>query len=63
MLKYGADVTITDDHGKTPVDVAQTRKMKHTLKDAWTAAKKGSNPSADEAVNVNSKPGIDEVMI
>ncbi|CAG5117599.1 unnamed protein product, partial [Candidula unifasciata] len=63
LLKYGADVTITDDHGLTPFDVAKTRKMKHTLKEALMAAKKGSAPSTDDAVNINTKPVIAEVMM
>ncbi|KAK7480430.1 hypothetical protein BaRGS_00028349 [Batillaria attramentaria] len=38
LLQNGADVTLTDDRGLTPVDLAKTRKMKTTLKEAWTEA-------------------------
>ncbi|XP_067654331.1 uncharacterized protein [Haliotis asinina] len=35
LLERGADVTVTDDRGLTAVDLAKTRKMKTTLKEAW----------------------------
>lgn len=38
LLKHGADVTMTDDMGKTPLDLAKGKKMKSTLKEAWTEA-------------------------
>ena len=38
LLHHGADVTLTDDRGLTPVDLAKTRKMKNTLREAWTEA-------------------------
>ncbi len=38
LLEHGADVTLVDDSGLTPVDVAKTKKVKGTLKQAWTEA-------------------------
>ncbi|ESO90584.1 hypothetical protein LOTGIDRAFT_176806, partial [Lottia gigantea] len=38
LLQNGADVTIIDDQGKSPVDLAKSKKMKSTLKEAWTEA-------------------------
>jgi hypothetical protein len=43
LLEHGADVTLTDDRGRTPVDLAKTRKMKTTLKEAWTEATQGAS--------------------
>ena len=38
LLKHGADVTIVDENGLTPVEVAKTKKIKSTLKQAWAEA-------------------------
>ena len=38
LLQHGADVTLVDDSGHTPLDVAKTKKVKSTLKQAWTDA-------------------------
>ncbi|CAH3199065.1 unnamed protein product, partial [Porites evermanni] len=35
LLDHGADVTITDDNGLSPVDVARGRKVQTVLRDAW----------------------------
>ncbi|KAK7099181.1 uncharacterized protein [Littorina saxatilis] len=48
LLQHGADVTLTDDRGFTPVDLAKTRKMKMTLKEAWTEATQ-NNPTPELA--------------
>ncbi|KAL5007408.1 hypothetical protein ScPMuIL_016214 [Solemya velum] len=39
LLNHGGDVTLTDDRGLTPVDLARSRKMKNTLKEAWSEIK------------------------
>ena len=44
LLQRGADVTLTDDRGLTPVDLAKTRKMKTTLKEAWAEATQNNAP-------------------
>lgn len=44
LLQHGADVTLTDDRGLTPVDLAKTRKMKTTLKEAWAEATQNNSP-------------------
>ena len=36
LLEYGANVTLTDDRGLTPLDFAKSRKMKNKLREAWT---------------------------
>ena len=36
LLDYGANVTLTDDRGLTPLDFAKSRKMKNKLREAWT---------------------------
>ncbi|KAK3101844.1 hypothetical protein FSP39_006765 [Pinctada imbricata] len=38
LLKHGADITMVDDTGLTALDLARGRKMKATLKEAWTEA-------------------------
>lgn len=38
LLKGGADVTMVDENGLTPVEVAKTKKIKSTLKQAWAEA-------------------------
>ena len=45
LLKHGADVTVVDDSGLTPVDVAKSKRVKATLKQAWAKAteKKGGS--------------------
>ena len=37
-------MTLTDDRGLTPVDLAKTRKMKTTLKEAWAEATQNNSP-------------------
>ncbi|XP_071851375.1 uncharacterized protein [Apostichopus japonicus] len=47
LLDRGADVTLVDDRGNTPMDLANNRKMRATLKEAWTDAtqtRRGSTP-------------------
>jgi hypothetical protein len=44
LLQKGADVTLYDDSGLTPVDVAKTKKVKATLKHAWTEATQNREP-------------------
>lgn len=60
LLKYGADVTITDDRGLTPVDVAKTKKMKNTLREAWVAVTKRNSHPSPEVANTSSKAIADE---
>lgn len=36
LLEHGANVTLTDDRGLTPLDFAKTRKMRKRLQEAWT---------------------------
>jgi len=36
LLEQGADVTLVDDTGLTPLDAAKNKKVKATLKAAWT---------------------------
>ncbi len=38
LLEHGANVTLTDDRGLNPVDLAKTRKMRKKLQEAWTEA-------------------------
>ena len=38
LLEYGANVTLVDDSGLSPVEVAKTKTVKSTLKQAWTEA-------------------------
>ena len=44
LLQHGADVTLVDGSGLTPVDVAKTKKVKDTLKYAWSEATQGKEP-------------------
>ena len=44
LLQRGADVTLYDDSGLTPVDVAKTKKVKATLKHAWAEATQSREP-------------------
>ncbi|ELU16238.1 hypothetical protein CAPTEDRAFT_194722 [Capitella teleta] len=44
LLRKGADVMLYDDSGLTPVDVAKTKKVKATLKHAWTEATQHREP-------------------
>ena len=60
LLKHGADVTIVDDSGLTPVDVAKTKKVKVTLKQAWTEAtqcqaRRNLGPVRDSALRRSSE--------
>lgn len=48
LLHHGGDVTLTDDRGLMPVDLARSRKMKNTLKEAWNE-KKQKQPVANLA--------------
>ena len=38
LLEHGADVTIVDELGKTPLDITKSKKVKATIKAAWTEA-------------------------
>ena len=38
LLRHGADVTLVDDAGLTPADVAKTKRVRTTLRQAWVAA-------------------------
>ena len=46
LLSHDADVTLTDDGGLTPVDMAKTKKVKVTLREAWTEATQGVSTAA-----------------
>ena len=48
-------MTLTDDRGLTPVDLAKTRKLKAILKEAWTEATQSS--SQPELAPVKTNPG------
>ena len=53
LLKHGADVTIVDENGLTPVEVAKTKKIKSTLKQAWAEATEyKSHPKGSEVKSV-----------
>ena len=54
LLDHGADVLSTDDRGMTPLDLAKSRKMKMTLKEAWTEASKTLETGSE--VSVGSIP-------
>ncbi|KAL4224924.1 hypothetical protein ACF0H5_015620 [Mactra antiquata] len=47
LLEHGANVTLTDDRGLTPLDFAKTRKMKKRLQEAWA-----------EVVNTKPAPNL-----
>ena len=44
LLQHGADVRIVDDSGLTCVDVAKTKRVKNTLREAWTEVTQGTTP-------------------
>ncbi|KAK6190356.1 hypothetical protein SNE40_002244 [Patella caerulea] len=46
LLENGADVTLVDDQGNSAVDLAKSKKMRTTLKEAWSeATQKKSSPN------------------
>ncbi|XP_035828667.1 uncharacterized protein LOC101859978 [Aplysia californica] len=56
LLNRGADVQLVDDRGLTPLDLAKTRKMKVTLKEAWTEATKvQATEAGPETTTPNNK--------
>ncbi len=57
LLEYGADVTIVDDSGLTPVDVAKTKRVKATLKQAWSDATQGKIEKNLRPVRLSSGDG------
>jgi len=57
LLKHGADVTMIDENGLTPVEVAKTKKIKSTLKQAWAEATEYKPPAKTaQDSGANSKP-------
>ncbi|PVD33929.1 hypothetical protein C0Q70_05191 [Pomacea canaliculata] len=55
LLQHGADITLTDDRGMTAVDLAKTRKMKTTLREAWAEATQKCKPAELGPVRVTSR--------
>ncbi|XP_041365735.1 uncharacterized protein LOC121380819 [Gigantopelta aegis] len=55
LLQHGADVTLTDDSGLRAVDLAKSRKMKTTLKEAWTEANDKKQPTNLSPVRAPSR--------
>lgn len=55
LLKHGANVTLTDDRGLTPLDLARGRKMKSTLKEAWRDAAQVHTPTNLAPVKVPNR--------
>lgn len=55
LLQHGADITLTDDRGMTAVDLAKTRKMKTTLREAWAEATQKCKPAELGPVRLTSR--------
>lgn len=58
LLHHGADVTLTDDHGLSPVDVAKGRRVQVVLKDAWADQTKNSKLQSKRIFSAPGPPHV-----
>ncbi|KAJ7322785.1 hypothetical protein OS493_032970 [Desmophyllum pertusum] len=60
LLHHGADVTITDDNGLSPVDVAKGRRVQVVLKDAWAEQTKDNKLHSKRILSAPVPPHIQQ---
>lgn len=58
LLEHGANVTLTDDRGLTPLDFAKTRKMKKKLQEAWTEVKNSRSTTSLGPIRAHSREDL-----
>ena len=56
LIERGADTSVVDDDGHTPVDVAKTKRIKTKLKQAWMEATQKKEEEA-AALGLEDLPG------
>ncbi|XP_060566033.1 serine-rich adhesin for platelets-like isoform X2 [Ruditapes philippinarum] len=58
LLEHGANVTLTDDRGLTPLDFAKTRKMKKKLQEAWAEVKSSKSTTSLGPIRAHSREDL-----